>query len=34
MGDDKVIATILDTMHLLDQKPEPAGTGMRGVTLR
>ena len=34
MGDDKVIATILDTMHLVDQKPEAAGTGLRGVTLK
>jgi hypothetical protein len=34
MGDDNVIATILDTMHLLDKKPEAAGTGMRGVTLK
>lgn len=31
VGDDKVISMILDTMHLLEPKPEPVGASLRGV---
>ena len=33
IGDEKVIATILDTMRLVEEKT-PAGSGMRGVALK
>jgi len=34
IGDAKVIATVLDTMHLLEGNQTPAGSGMRGVALK
>jgi cytidylate kinase len=33
IGDEKVIATVLDTMRLVEEKV-PAGSGMRGVALK
>jgi cytidylate kinase len=34
IGDDRVIATILDTVQLLGGTASPANVGMRGVTLK
>jgi hypothetical protein len=34
IGDQKVIAAILDTMRLLEDTPSPAGVSLRGVALK
>jgi cytidylate kinase len=34
IGDDRVITTILDTMHLLEEKPATAGSTLPGVALK
>jgi cytidylate kinase len=34
IGDERVIATVLDTMRLLESKPVPWSSGVRGVALQ
>ena len=34
IGDDRVITTILDTMHLLDENSATASSGLPGIALK